>query len=117
MPIKCAGAPQKAMYLSCDHWRREGVLGTIDVAFHNAGGVLFGVKEYVPALMHYVERYGIDLAFESTLIAVDGAAKQATFKEKSGEVNRKSTRLTPVTNAHLVCRLLLEKKKKTQSKD
>src|SRR3546814_1697925 len=26
------------------------------------------------------------------------------------EVDRKSTRLTPVTNAHLVCRLLLEKK-------
>jgi sulfide:quinone oxidoreductase len=88
MPIKCAGAPQKAMYLSCDHWRREGVLGNIDVAFHNAGGVLFGVKEYVPALMHYVERYGIDLAFESTLIAVDGAARQATFKEKAGEVTK-----------------------------
>src|SRR3546814_5215820 len=31
--------------------------------------------------------------------------------------DRKSTRLNPVTNAHLVCRLLLEKKKeKTQSK-
>src|SRR3546814_6335612 len=28
------------------------------------------------------------------------------------ESDRKSTRLTPVTNAHLVCRLLLEKKKK-----
>src|SRR3546814_7198521 len=27
--------------------------------------------------------------------------------------DRKSTRLTPVTNAHLVCRILLEKKKKT----
>src|SRR3546814_8315857 len=27
--------------------------------------------------------------------------------------DRKSTRLNPVTNAHLVCRLLLEKKKKT----
>src|SRR3546814_1014825 len=27
--------------------------------------------------------------------------------------DRKSTRLTPVTNAHLVCRLLLEKKKPT----
>src|SRR3546814_2859115 len=26
-------------------------------------------------------------------------------------IDRKSTRLTPVTNAHLVCRLLLEKKK------
>src|SRR3546814_2362766 len=31
-------------------------------------------------------------------------------------VDRKSTRLTTVTNAHLVCRLLLEKKK-TMNKD
>src|SRR3546814_2599347 len=30
--------------------------------------------------------------------------------------DRKSTRLTPVTNAHLVCRLLLEKKKKKYEK-
>src|SRR3546814_5445580 len=30
--------------------------------------------------------------------------------------DRKSTRLTPVTNAHLVCRLLLEKKKKNKNK-
>src|SRR3546814_4020933 len=29
-----------------------------------------------------------------------------------GGLDRKSTRLNPVTNAHLVCRLLLEKKKK-----
>src|SRR3546814_10195963 len=29
-------------------------------------------------------------------------------------LDRKSTRRTPVTNAHLVCRLLLEKKKKTK---
>ncbi|MBS86379.1 TIGR01244 family protein [Sphingobium sp. GW456-12-10-14-TSB1] len=88
MPIKCAGAPQKAMYLSCDNWLERGVLNNIDVAFHNAGGVLFGVKDYVPALMGYVERYGIDLNFESTLIAVDGAAKTATFREKTGEVTR-----------------------------
>ena len=88
MPIKCAGAPQKAMYLSCSAWEERGVLDQIDVAFHNAGAVLFGVKEYVPALMSYVERYGIDLNFESTLIAVDGPARQATFKEKTGEVTR-----------------------------
>src|SRR3546814_6138795 len=29
--------------------------------------------------------------------------------------DRKSTRLTPVTNAHIVCRLLLEKKNNTRS--
>ena len=27
MPIKCAGAPQKAMYLSCDHWEKGGCSG------------------------------------------------------------------------------------------
>ena len=31
MPIKCAGAPQKAMYLSADHWSRAGVLKAIDI--------------------------------------------------------------------------------------
>ena len=88
MPIKCAGAPQKAMYLSCSTWEQRGVLANIDVAFHNAGAVLFGVKDYVPPLMTYVERYGIDLEFESTLIAVEGTERRATFKEKTGEVTR-----------------------------
>jgi sulfide:quinone oxidoreductase len=88
MPIKCAGAPQKAMYLSCDHWLRTGVLKAIDVQFHNAGAVLFGVKEFVPPLMEYVGRYGIDLKFESTLIAVNGPDRTATFREKAGEVTK-----------------------------
>jgi len=85
MPIKCAGAPQKAMYLACDAWRRRGVLKDIEVAFHNAGGALFGVKDYVPALMEYVERYGIDLCFNETLVAVDGPARTAYFDVKDGD--------------------------------
>lgn len=85
MPIKCAGAPQKAMYLSCDHWRRRGVLGDIEVEFHNTGGVLFGVKEFVPPLMKYVEGYGAHLAFSSTLKAVDGAAQKAYFEQADGD--------------------------------
>ncbi|MDH6153452.1 MULTISPECIES: bifunctional protein tyrosine phosphatase family protein/NAD(P)/FAD-dependent oxidoreductase [Paraburkholderia] len=80
MPIKCAGAPQKAMYLSSDHWRRSGRLGQIDVQFFNAGAVLFGVADYVPALMEYVLRYDIALNFGFNLSAIDGPAKRATFK-------------------------------------
>jgi sulfide:quinone oxidoreductase len=79
MPIKCAGAPQKAMYLSGDHWFRTGILPRIDIQFMNAGGVIFGVKDYVPALMNYVSRYDATLNFFHNLIAVDGAAKTATF--------------------------------------
>ncbi|CDF85541.1 hypothetical protein PKB_4216 [Pseudomonas knackmussii B13] len=79
MPIKCAGAPQKAMYLSADHWRRSGRLDGIDIQFHTAGAALFGVEAYVPALMEYVERYRAQLNFGSTLVAVDGPARTATF--------------------------------------
>src|SRR3546814_1840459 len=41
------------------------------------------------------------------------AAFYCTWSMQRGTIlsDRKSTRLTPVTNAHLVCRLLLEKKK------
>ncbi|HKL70597.1 TIGR01244 family sulfur transferase [Salibaculum sp.] len=80
MPIKCAGAPQKAMYLSANNWEEMGVLDKIDIQFMNAGGVLFGVKDYVPALESYVERYGAKLNFFHNLVAVDGPAKKATFK-------------------------------------
>jgi sulfide:quinone oxidoreductase len=79
MPIKCAGAPQKAMYLSGDHWTRAGVLKDISIDFMNAGGVLFGVKDYVPALEGYVQKYDVNLNFFHNLKAIDGEAKKAWF--------------------------------------
>ena len=80
MPIKCAGAPQKAMYLSGDHWRRTGVLDKINIKFCNTGGVIFGVKEFVPALMEYVKRYKAELNFGETLVKVDGPKQTAWFE-------------------------------------
>jgi sulfide:quinone oxidoreductase len=80
MPIKCAGAPQKALYLSGDAWFRRNVLKDIDIQFMNAGGVLFGVKDYVPALMKYIEKYDATLNFFHDLVSVDGPAKKATFR-------------------------------------
>ena len=79
MPIKCAGAPQKAMYLSCDHWFRKDRLKDINVDFYTAGGVLFGVDDYVPALMEYVKKYDANLNFLQTLVEIDGSAKKAWF--------------------------------------
>ncbi|MGX0904862.1 sulfide:quinone oxidoreductase [Roseovarius sp. MBR-79] len=82
MPIKCAGAPQKALYLSADHWFRSGVLNEIDIHFCNAGGVLFGVKDYVPALQSYMDKYRANLDFFHNLVAIDGPARTATFEVK-----------------------------------
>ena len=93
MPNKCAGAPQKAMYLSADHWRRAGMLKAVDIQFCNAGAVLFGVADYVPALMEYVKAYGIGLNFGQNLVAVDGPAKKATFMQaKADGTKEKITR-------------------------
>jgi sulfide:quinone oxidoreductase len=90
MPIKCAGAPQKAMYLSCDHWLRNGNLEDIEVEFNVAGAVLFGVAAFVPPLMQYVERYNTNLVFNSNLVKVDGLNRTAYFdiKDEKGNVER-----------------------------
>jgi sulfide:quinone oxidoreductase len=85
MPVKCAGAPQKAMYLSADFWRKQRVLHHIDIQFCNAGAVLFGVADYVPALMEYVQAYGIGLNFGRTLISIDGGAKKANFSQTAAD--------------------------------
>ncbi|MGM0768295.1 MAG: FAD-dependent oxidoreductase [Pseudomonadota bacterium] len=87
MPIKCAGAPQKAMYLSADYWTKQGVLNNLEIQFHNAGAVLFGVAAYVPALEAYIEKYGINVNFQSTLVAVNGAAKTAVFRGTDADGN------------------------------
>lgn len=101
MPIKCAGAPQKAMYLSADHWLRAGRLDGVSIDFYNAGAVLFGVKEYVPALMEYVERYRAALHFQHNLIKVDGPARRAWFTQ-TGADGTKTTVETGFDMLHVV---------------
>ena len=93
MPIKCAGAPQKAMYLSADYWRQSGALKNIDVSFCNAGGVLFGVADFVPALQRYIDRYDITLKLSHNLVRVDGAAKTAWFKKTDGDGNSETVQM------------------------
>lgn len=87
MPIKCAGAPQKALYLSCDRWRKSGALKAIDVSFCLAGQAVFGVEKYVPALTKYLQKYHAKVQFGHNLIRVDGERRLATFavNHPSGE--------------------------------
>ena len=91
MPIKCAGAPQKALYLSADHWLKTGVIKDINIEFFNAGGVLFGVEAYVPALMSYMKKYDATLNFNQTLVKVNGEKQQAWFKSLDSDGNETIT--------------------------
>jgi sulfide:quinone oxidoreductase len=85
MPIKCAGAPQKIMYLAADYWRKQGRLSQAKIEFCLAGDVLFGVPFFVPPLQAAVKDYGIALNYKCNLKAIDGKAKTAIFSVTSSD--------------------------------
>jgi sulfide:quinone oxidoreductase len=79
-PVKCAGAPQKIMYLFEDYVRRQGLRNSAEVHFMSAGEAIFGVPKYKKALSELIERRGIQTSFKRNLIAIDGSQKVATFE-------------------------------------
>ncbi len=88
-PIKCAGAPQKIMYLAADYWRKHNVKATI--VYASAAPAIFGVKAYQEPLNRVVKRYGIETKFNHNLVAVDGEARKATFAIVGSESNERVT--------------------------
>jgi sulfide:quinone oxidoreductase len=88
MPIKCAGAPQKIMYLACDYLRQRELLDKTQVVFGTATPTMFGVPEYSALLDKVVERYGIDTRFNHTLVRIDPDRRDAIFAVPDGEGTR-----------------------------
>lgn len=78
-PIKCAGAPQKIMYLADDHLRKRGVRDKSTITYAAAGAAIFGVKHYREALEPVVARKGIDTRFRHDLVAVRPQSREAVF--------------------------------------
>jgi len=88
MPIKCAGAPQKIMYLAADRFRKRGTLDKFNIEFLTATPGLFGVPFFAKALSKVVADYGIKTNFSHNLVAIDGPAKTATFEITDSEGNK-----------------------------
>jgi len=83
-PIKCAGAPQKIMWLLEDTMRRLGKRDSASFSFWTPGKTMFGVPYYSEKLEKIRQERGVDGKFEHELIAVDGDKKIATFQKKDG---------------------------------
>jgi sulfide:quinone oxidoreductase len=92
MPIKCAGAPQKIMYLAADRFRKRKILDKFSIEFCNAGPAMFGVPFFAKALMEVVKSYGIKTNFNHNLIAIDGPNKTATFEVTEGDKKSQVTK-------------------------
>ncbi len=88
MPIKCAGAPQKIMYLAADRFRKKGILDKFTVEFCTAGPGMFGIPFFAKALSKVAAGYGIKANFNTNLVSIDGPAKIATFEVTGSDGNK-----------------------------
>lgn len=79
-PIKCAGAPQKIMYLADDYLRKQGVRDKSKVIYASATPSIFGVKRYREALEPIVARKQIETHFRHDLVEVRPSKREAVFR-------------------------------------
>ena len=88
-PIKCGGAPQKIMYLSCYGWRKSKVRHQVE--YLTGGKSLLASKFYADALAKVARGYGARVSVQHELVEVRGAARLAFFRNaETGEVIEKS---------------------------
>uniref|UniRef100_UPI003341327D NAD(P)/FAD-dependent oxidoreductase n=1 Tax=Castellaniella defragrans TaxID=75697 RepID=UPI003341327D len=86
--MKCPGAPQKALYLAADRFRRNGVQAD-SLQFRSAGATIFGVPFYAQALDKVMASYGAEPHFGNQLVQVRGPEKIAVFESTvDGQVVR-----------------------------
>lgn len=82
-PIKCAGAPQKIMYLADDIWRKRGVRGAMQVEYHSALAGIFGLEVFANVLNKVISRKSIKTFFNRKLIEVIPNQNKAIFADMS----------------------------------
>jgi sulfide:quinone oxidoreductase len=84
-PIKCAGAPQKIMYMADDAFRKNGVRDRTDVVYGAATPGIFSVRKYAETLDKVIARRGIDARFQQRLTAVRADEREAIFTDGDGK--------------------------------
>ena len=78
-PIKCAGAPQKIMYLADSYWRRNGVRDKTKIVYVAGTPSIFSVKEYAKTLDEVCARKGIERHFKHKLVELRPEKREARF--------------------------------------
>ncbi|MBW1876364.1 MAG: NAD(P)/FAD-dependent oxidoreductase [Deltaproteobacteria bacterium] len=80
-PIKCAGAPQKIMYLAEETFRRRGIREQANVIYASATAGIFGVPKYAEALNKVVADRNIQTQFAKNLVEIRPQSREAVFKD------------------------------------
>ncbi|OTA99813.1 hypothetical protein M426DRAFT_324798 [Hypoxylon sp. CI-4A] len=85
--IKCAGAPQKIMWMALSQWKRDGVRDNIDISFATGAASMFAVPKYSQALEDLRKERKVAGLFQHNLVKVDPKTKVATFKNLADGAN------------------------------
>ncbi|KAI9164480.1 hypothetical protein H9P43_008331 [Blastocladiella emersonii ATCC 22665] len=85
-PVKCAGAPQKIVYIAEEYWRESGRRDAVDVAFYTGTPKIFAIDKYAAALTDVCTRRNIHTHFLHNLAAVDTTRNVATFQRVASPV-------------------------------
>ncbi len=80
-PIKCAGAPQKIMYLADHHFRKRGIRDRTEITFGTGIAVMLGAKYYGDVLRQVAEKRGIDVRFKHDLNEIRPQSREAVFRD------------------------------------
>jgi NADPH-dependent 2,4-dienoyl-CoA reductase/sulfur reductase-like enzyme len=90
--IKCAGGPQKIMWLALDHWRKAGLYdpakpdsSPIAISFATGLPSMFGVAKYNAVLEGLRKERGVEGLFQHDLVSIDAATSTATFARPDGQ--------------------------------
>ncbi|CAJ1056452.1 sulfide:quinone oxidoreductase%2C mitochondrial-like [Xyrichtys novacula] len=86
-PVKCAGAPQKIMYLSDAYMRKTGKRAKANIIYNTSLPVIFGVKKYADALWEIVKQRDLQVNLRTNLVEVRPDKQEAVFEnlDKPGE--------------------------------
>lgn len=94
--IKCAGGPQKVMWLALDHWKKAGLYNpgnpsdsAINISFATGLGAMFGVPKYSAKLEELRKERGVEGLFQHDLVAIDGNTATFTRLDTKEQVNKK----------------------------
>lgn len=95
-PIKCAGAPQKILWLALDTWTKAGSFkphdpsSPIQVDFATGLPTMFSVPKYSEVLNKLREERGVGGLFKHNLVAIEDQGNTAVFAVPDGEPVRMS---------------------------
>lgn len=96
-PAPCAPTALKPLFLACDHWKRAGVLGDMEVHLILPAATVVGVERADAVVDHYLGLYGVRVHRETVVTAVDHRARSVAVSGRDG-----AETITDVAFAHVV---------------